>query len=324
MNCEEALELLSGHIDESNTPEEEAQLQAHLKSCPACQAILAAYEALDGGLSSLKAEPPAALAQGVMDAIRREEASRKKVRRFPTRGIAATAVAAALLLVVGITYLPTLVSTEVTTAAVSDAASDSTDASSTAGASSDSISPVAKSIPMEEEAEDAAGTPDLASAEADDASTGTQSDLAPQADTVTTAVAPSDDGTSANAFSIAPADDTGSDAPTADTMTVTPSMMTADAPSDAVEEAFPDGEEVPQLLVELLDNPSAPAATNIVELAQLTAEATATDRIVFYECSAATVREIVTAYETVYEFETPALLDTAADSEICGLLVIQP
>ena len=75
-------------------PEEEAQLQAHLASCPACRAILTAYEEMDRGLASLQAEPPAALISGVMDAIGQEAAPPKKIRRFPTRGIAATAVAA--------------------------------------------------------------------------------------------------------------------------------------------------------------------------------------------------------------------------------------
>ena len=108
MNCEEALELLSGHIDGANTPEEEAHLQAHLASCPACRAVLSAYEDLDGSLSALKAEPPAELVQGVMDTIRQEPAQSSKIRRFPVRGVAATAVAAALLLVIGTTYLPEL------------------------------------------------------------------------------------------------------------------------------------------------------------------------------------------------------------------------
>ena len=47
MNCEEAMELLSGSIDGENTPEEERRLQAHLAECPACRALLEAYRAVD-------------------------------------------------------------------------------------------------------------------------------------------------------------------------------------------------------------------------------------------------------------------------------------
>lgn len=314
MNCEEALELLSGHLDGANTQEEETQLQAHLASCPACRAILEAYEAVDSGLASLQAEPPAELVSGVMEAVRQESSTAKKIRRFPTRGIAATAVAAALLLVIGTTYLPELNRNQESQATLPDTVSYAADTPV------EDTSSLSKAMPADSESEESAdAVPDAAFSEepveADDETVST----APQTDTVTvTAQSPNTQtsGTESN------------DAPTADaipnTMTVTPSMVTADTASDAVKAAFPDGTGVPELLVELLDNPDTPAAANITELAQLTAEATATEQIVFYECSAEIARQIVTSYAAVYTFETPAQLDTAADTATCGLLVIQP
>lgn len=317
MNCEEALELISGHIDESNTQEEEAQLQAHLASCAACRAILSAYEELDTGLATLKAEPPAELAAGVMDAIRQEASASRKIRRFPARGIAATAVAAALLLVIGTTYLPTL-NRGNEEAAVPDATSYTVDSTVEESAA------LAKTLPpTDDDAADTADSLDKAMAEEPEVSADMPSAEVPQSDSVTTAVSPAGVQAFDNASSGDSVDTIQGDT-TPDSLTVAPSVMTADAPSNAVQEAFPDGNVSSKLMVELVDNPDAPAAVTIAELAQLTAEATATDRIVFYTCTVSTVRQIVAAYDAMYEFETPAQLDTAADSDSCGLLVIQP
>lgn len=96
MNCDDALLLLSGHLDGSNTPEEEAALQAHLSECEACNEMLRAYEEADAGISSLKEPAPAALCADVMAQIKRETV---KKRRRPWYGIA---IAAALTLVIGV------------------------------------------------------------------------------------------------------------------------------------------------------------------------------------------------------------------------------
>ena len=101
MTCEEALVLLSGHLDHENTAEEEAQLQQHLAACPACRQLLAAFEAVDADLLSLEEEPPADLHANVMQAIRQETAGRKR-RRSMWAGLA---VAAALTVVIGATAL---------------------------------------------------------------------------------------------------------------------------------------------------------------------------------------------------------------------------
>ena len=61
MKCEDALLLISGHVDQANTPEEEACLLVHLERCPACKRVLQAFEEMDAGLAALQEEPPAAL-----------------------------------------------------------------------------------------------------------------------------------------------------------------------------------------------------------------------------------------------------------------------
>ena len=47
MNCQQSENLLSARLDEELSPEEEAQLQAHLEGCVACQAVAAAMEEQD-------------------------------------------------------------------------------------------------------------------------------------------------------------------------------------------------------------------------------------------------------------------------------------
>ena len=102
MKCEDALLLISGHIDHENTAEEEAQLQLHLDNCEACRAILQAFEEMDGGLVLLEEEPPADLHRNVMNMIREERAAPKK-RNRRWFGIA---VAAAFAVVIGASALP--------------------------------------------------------------------------------------------------------------------------------------------------------------------------------------------------------------------------
>ncbi len=96
MKCEDALLLISGHMDRSNTEAEEAQLQAHLSQCPDCRGLLEALLAVDAGVLSLEEEAPESLCQNVMSAIAREASVRKRRRR------AWFSAAAALVLVIGI------------------------------------------------------------------------------------------------------------------------------------------------------------------------------------------------------------------------------
>ena len=101
MQCQQALELLSGHIDNTNTEEQEAMLQEHLSTCEHCQELLRAYEELDQGICELEAEPPAALAENVMKAVRQEAQMPGKRKFFFGPGTALAAVAAVLVLALG-------------------------------------------------------------------------------------------------------------------------------------------------------------------------------------------------------------------------------
>lgn len=96
MRCEDALLLISGHLDHANTGEEEAALQAHLSVCAECRNVLLAFETVDAELSSLDETAPEGLCADVMAQIKKET---NKKRRRPWYGIA---IAAALALVIGV------------------------------------------------------------------------------------------------------------------------------------------------------------------------------------------------------------------------------
>ena len=106
---EKMLLLLSGHMDGCNTPEEEAQLEAHLAECPDCRRILTEYEQLDAGIADFAQAPPADFTANVMRAVEAEphHFTEKKPRRFFFGfATAAAAVAAVFLLAVGSGKLP--------------------------------------------------------------------------------------------------------------------------------------------------------------------------------------------------------------------------
>lgn len=102
MTCEEALELISGHLDGENTEQEEAQLQAHLKVCPSCRELMQALSDTDQTLRNLETEPPAHFCEDVMAAVRAEKAPVRKKKHHVWPVLAA----AALLLVIGVSALP--------------------------------------------------------------------------------------------------------------------------------------------------------------------------------------------------------------------------
>lgn len=95
MKCEDALILISGHLDHTNTAEEEAALQEHLSNCAACRCVLSDFSEADEALLTAKEKAPCDLHTNVMAQIGKE-ANKKKYRPW-----AGAAVAAALLLVVG-------------------------------------------------------------------------------------------------------------------------------------------------------------------------------------------------------------------------------
>ena len=100
MKCEDALLLISGHIDGENSLEEEQLLQAHLADCEACRAILQAWTEADQGIASLEEDAPADLCEKVMASI---GAPKKKQRWWP---VLATAAAVALVIGLGSDYVP--------------------------------------------------------------------------------------------------------------------------------------------------------------------------------------------------------------------------
>lgn len=98
MNCENALELMNRELDEALTPEEAAALQAHLDACPDCRETRRQLHELDALLQESELEPPAALHDGVVQAIRQEKKQRSRRAWVPAAAIAA---AAALVLLAG-------------------------------------------------------------------------------------------------------------------------------------------------------------------------------------------------------------------------------
>lgn len=98
MNCENALELMNRELDEALTPEEAAALQAHLDACPDCRETRRQLHELDALLQESELDPPAALHDGVMQAIRQEKKQRSRRAWVPAAAIAA---AAALVLLAG-------------------------------------------------------------------------------------------------------------------------------------------------------------------------------------------------------------------------------
>ena len=103
MTCEEAWILINGHLDHENTQAEEAQLREHLEHCTPCRALLEAMEGCDEALRSLEAEPPADLGANVMEAIRQK----KPKKHHPWLKWTGAAAAAALVMAVGLSQLPT-------------------------------------------------------------------------------------------------------------------------------------------------------------------------------------------------------------------------
>lgn len=96
MRCEDALLLISAHMDGMNSQEEENALRAHLCECEQCRDILGAYEEADADIASLQERAPEDLCGNVMAQIKKAK-QKKKFRPW-----AATAVAAVLFLAVGV------------------------------------------------------------------------------------------------------------------------------------------------------------------------------------------------------------------------------
>lgn len=170
MTCDEALEMLSAWLDGEITPEEAAQLAAHLDECAECRAVEAQLQMTDEELRMLWEEPPAGLSEQIMQAVAREAAA-KKHRRWSRWAM--PAVAAALVLLVSGTFFSRLAFPSTDSAAMDTAVSSD----------SNSCSPVLRST--EEESQ-----PEISSYEAaadEGVATDDSADAAPaETDSVTT------------------------------------------------------------------------------------------------------------------------------------------
>lgn len=99
MNCEKYLDLISARLDGELTAQEEAELTAHLKDCPACRAIAQDLQTLHSALTHPgEADAPPALSQSVMQKIKAERAAAAR-RRFVRR---LSGLAACLVLCLGV------------------------------------------------------------------------------------------------------------------------------------------------------------------------------------------------------------------------------
>ena len=102
MNCYDILPLLSGHIDQVNTAQEEHTLQEHLASCPECRMILAQMEQNNAMLHSSFVQPPADLTDKIMTQVRKSKkkshANKPAIVSAIVSGLAVAAVMALVFL----------------------------------------------------------------------------------------------------------------------------------------------------------------------------------------------------------------------------------
>jgi anti-sigma factor RsiW len=63
---------LSEYVDRELRPDEAARVEAHVGICPHCRRVLATLRRTLDGLRSLRADPEAGLAEGVIERLRHE------------------------------------------------------------------------------------------------------------------------------------------------------------------------------------------------------------------------------------------------------------
>ena len=104
MSCEEYTELISAALDGALTPEERVRLDAHLRGCPACRALLDELSGLDRALEELNAPVPEGFAGRVMERVAREARPARRKTVYWKKLLPAAAVFA--LVVAGASALP--------------------------------------------------------------------------------------------------------------------------------------------------------------------------------------------------------------------------
>ena len=80
MDCEQVQERISRLLDGDLNKGEEAAVRAHLQTCADCRRVYTALAAFSEALRGDQAEPPAALHENVMAALRREEIRKRHTR----------------------------------------------------------------------------------------------------------------------------------------------------------------------------------------------------------------------------------------------------
>lgn len=79
--CEHWEELLSARLDGPLTQEEARQLEDHLAACPRCRQYARELEETQKALQAWAAEPPPAVAEAILDAVRKAPRPAKRPRR---------------------------------------------------------------------------------------------------------------------------------------------------------------------------------------------------------------------------------------------------
>ena len=108
MNCDEYLPLLSGHLDGENSEPEEHRLQAHLRICGSCRALLAQMKQNDALLRSSAAMPPVDLTDRIMREVRKESKPKKSAKKRWIPALSSGLAVAALLALVFWGKLPVI------------------------------------------------------------------------------------------------------------------------------------------------------------------------------------------------------------------------
>lgn len=97
-SCEKYMEMASAYLDGELSPEESAELLAHLEACPGCRAF---YEAISGISDDLEVvEAPEGFAKGVMDALGERPSGKGRCKRRGKLVARVAALAACLALVI--------------------------------------------------------------------------------------------------------------------------------------------------------------------------------------------------------------------------------
>ncbi len=102
MICEQAYELMSAKLDGALSTDQEAELAAHLASCPKCRRVMEAMQAVEASVSALREPAPEGLKKGVLYRVDQATGKAKSARRrWIGPGTVFGAVAALLVLLVG-------------------------------------------------------------------------------------------------------------------------------------------------------------------------------------------------------------------------------